>query len=275
MYLGIAELTGLSILLLLYHSSFKKKNLVTYILIFVNSLILFISGGRGPLIFLFLIILVQKSLKAMKYLLSLKVLVTKKQFRRTVLLLIISICLTHYFYSNLPTDFQILIQRELSRLSYVLDPKHSADDPSLNARKEHIRFSIQVITSSIESFLFGYGIGSYNVLYNHTEGRGYPHNIVLETWVELGIVGTILLCSFLFSIFFLKKQKELLIPYIYMLLNAMKSSSLVDLRLFFAIISLTLILGGNEKRNQRHLTESLTGKKDLNNPLAILKRRET
>lgn len=50
-----------------------------------------------------------------------------------------------------------------------------------------------------QSPIIGYGIGSWPVLAGFGDVRGFPHNLILETLVELGLVGTILLVAVVFS----------------------------------------------------------------------------
>jgi O-antigen ligase len=72
------------------------------------------------------------------------------------------------------------------------------------------------------------------------DGRGYPHNIILEIWFELGLIGLFLFLLFAMSSFIYKISKESKtswIIFLYIILNLLKSNSLVDIRihLFFFV----------------------------------------
>jgi len=105
------------------------------------------------------------------------------------------------------------------------------------------KYSITMIFKNAFRFFFGYGIGSFGVLFSGYDGRLYPHNMILETWFELGFIGVIIL--FLFFISYImevirKGNAWLLIPLGVPLLDAMKSFSLPDLRILFGIMGIVL-----------------------------------
>jgi len=86
-----------------------------------------------------------------------------------------------------------------------------------------------------EKPIIGYGIDSFTLKTGHV----YPHNLLLEMMVEVGILGAIIFVSFiLFSIFIIFKMKKS--PYfifsgipIYMIVVQMFSGEFYDFRYFF------------------------------------------
>ncbi|MEX2595728.1 MAG: O-antigen ligase family protein [Salibacteraceae bacterium] len=124
-----------------------------------------------------------------------------------------------------------------------VNSKSEDRNTSINARLYHIKFSYSHITSSIKTFFFGYGVGSYGKIYTGEDSRGYPHNILIETWFEMGLVGVVLLV--LFMILVVKNMKfdnvYIMAMLVFMALNVLKSSSLIDLRVFFGFLALTAI----------------------------------
>jgi hypothetical protein len=114
---------------------------------------------------------------------------------------------------------------------------------SITARIYHYRFSIEKIFKSLDKTIFGYGVGSYGVMFTGKDSRGYPHNILLETWFEIGLIGVVLLIYFIIAYIKNFQYNNLFVfaALIFLLLNLMKSSSLVDIRLIFGILACTLI----------------------------------
>ena len=98
-----------------------------------------------------------------------------------------------------------------------------------------------------ENPLLGHGMGSFGYLIGWGDVRIYPHNIVLETMVELGLVGLVLLMAVVFSSlkgFSMKLLRlDILSALMIMFLvnsffNASVSGDLPDNRLFFAFLGL-------------------------------------
>lgn len=119
----------------------------------------------------------------------------------------------------------------------LLDSALEMEDTS--ERIDLFVFAANHIVDDVRSLLFGYGLGSYSILSGEGEGRWYPHNMILEIWVETGFIGVLL-----FSFFLIHTCRRHLRanPFawlvLFLFLNAMKSSSLVDLRLFFGFLAL-------------------------------------
>ncbi|RGX76877.1 O-antigen ligase family protein [Bacteroides fragilis] len=131
--------------------------------------------------------------------------------------------------------FTTLYERSIERLSLIVEGILGDGDmgKSANTRVEHFENSYNLITESIGNFIFGTGIGSFSIETMGIDGRGYPHNIILEVWTELGIIGVILLICFFASLFWRFSVERLYISgyvVLYFLLGYSKSSSLVDLR---------------------------------------------
>jgi O-antigen ligase len=115
-------------------------------------------------------------------------------------------------------------------------------DQSADTRVLLIQDAFWGIVKSIDSFLFGYGIGSFGIITWGEDIRLYPHNMILEIWFELGLIG--LMAFFIWIVYVLTKLRGQPNQYIsywlifYVFLNLMKSSSLVDIRTEFAFFAL-------------------------------------
>jgi len=231
-YLTVSLLSGLNILVLLIYKIKFKYTSFNYIFLIINFMTLFLSGGRSGLVFS-LIILLLFSLTKVK----LKKIKPIRIFQILIFLLII-IYISYVIFE----EYSDLFNRSFSRLSLIFDALSGKDGGnSIDHRLHMISFSIENIFSSIHSFIFGSGIGSFSYEYTGIDGRGYPHNIVLEILFESGFIGLILFMSFLFYTISNKYQNVFGWIFLYLTLNALKSNGLVDLRLYFSILALMLI----------------------------------
>ncbi len=113
------------------------------------------------------------------------------------------------------------------------------------SRVAHIKFSTGKIFEDWDTFFFGYGFGSYQMIKAGEQGRGYPHNIVLEIMFELGLIGLLLALQFFFIVLwqiYRNGHAVLGVCFIFIFLNTLKSYSLVDIREMFGFISMILFL---------------------------------
>ena len=114
---------------------------------------------------------------------------------------------------------------------------------SVNIRIDQLKFSFNTIFANVENMLIGKGIGSFKLLYEGIDGRGYPHNIFVEIWFELGLVGLLIFLYFLFIVMVRKISNDYLNHYLmlYILLNMAKSNSIVDIRTYFLFFALFML----------------------------------
>ena len=128
---------------------------------------------------------------------------------------------------------------------------------SVISRVIHYKFSYIQITKSVKSVALGYGIGSYGKMFNGKDGRGYPHNFLLEVWFELGLVGLLILAGFLYS--FIRDIRFfnylLFGVFLFLAINAMKSSSLIDIRAMVGFLALAMFTN-KELATSEELSES-------------------
>jgi O-antigen ligase len=101
--------------------------------------------------------------------------------------------------------------------------------------------------------VFGHGIGSWPVLAGYGDQRAYPHNILLEIAVELGLVGLVLFVGLLaFALralgpWHLVRQDPIrvliLMLFASMFINALVSGDLSYNRPLFAVLGLMAVAG--------------------------------
>lgn len=146
------------------------------------------SGGRGPLIsgLCSLFILAFFSLAHRRCLF-------KRQLESIFLVLLISVILAllfNYVFSAVNIDDKLAIAQRFSA-----DKARDYDEfSSIGFRLAQYKEVISLIS---ERPIIGNGVLSYRVLTNFHDNI-YPHNIVLDVWGDLGLIGLILLLSLIF-----------------------------------------------------------------------------
>jgi O-antigen ligase len=129
----------------------------------------------------------------------------------------------------------------LYRLTLLSDPYHN---PSSGIR-------ISFLKSSLETWqknpILGMGIGSWPVIMKYGDMRGYPHNIIIEVLLELGLVGLIFFLIFIgyaLKTFFrrnvLRNPISLFVFLIFLttFLEAMVSGDMTDHRFLYVSLGL-------------------------------------
>lgn len=233
--LVLGELTGLMTLIMI---CFKEKQLFDHkylarLLIGIGIVFLFVLAARGPLIFFLFSALIY-------FLMNLKkVKISNLKFSKALLFLVPVLVIIFFYFSS---ELLSLAHWSITRLNVLFSDLFDGRklSGSTSGRFSHFTNSINLIFSNIQTFIFGKGIGSYMYEISGIDGRGYPHNIILEVWTEMGLIGLILFLFYLVFSFILKISKESKtswVVFLYILLNLLKSNSLVDIRvhiLFFA-----------------------------------------
>lgn len=213
-YLTFGMHLGILFLMLLYH----KKNIILKILTFS---LLVATSARGPLIFLLLVI-------GLNYLADRKTsLFNPKAILRSIGVLVGLIAL--YFFKR--DTINSLLESSFSRFGSLA----GGEDASALERVHRLSFAFYQPFEDLATFIFGNGIGSFGILFEKMDKRSYPHNILLECFFELGIIGLILFII-LFVVVSRKlsfKQNVFGLLFLFTFLNAMKSNSMSDIWILF------------------------------------------
>lgn len=251
LYLGLSFALGIVFLLFFKKSKLLPKKirpLKQFVLLFI--LVLMISmGARGPLFFLMIILLIgflEKFINIKKLRLQLKI---KLNTILVLMYIFLGIIVGGVIYNNYAQDVHLfsLIDRSIYRFELLVEAVtgQGAGGVSIEKRTGYISFAIEGITNNFHNLFFGSGFGSFGLDYEGVDKRLYPHNMFLETWYELGIIGLIILLTFLWQALVARKytvtQGVSFLVLMFVLLNLMKSSSLSDLRIFFGLIALSLV----------------------------------
>ncbi|WP_176703437.1 O-antigen ligase [Aliivibrio sp. 1S128] len=187
---------------------FLGKKDIYFILILLSSLFCLSLGGRGPFVFLIVII----SIAVIKDF--------KKHFNSIIASVFFIVILI--FYSGI---FDVFIARFNSI---------SNGDISLQIRFKEYFLALESISNHV---IFGSGVGMSGIILGYGDVYAYPHNIILESWLELGIIGAfiVFLAYIFFSTHWLLCSKFKLefwvgLICLFYLINALKSGSIYEQR---------------------------------------------
>lgn len=225
-YLSIGYIIGISILLNIFSNIFNNK--MKLLLTFILFGILFITGARGPIIFLLITFVLY----------GFNLLFIKRKINLKKIIISFSIILLIFIPLSTKINFDDVFERSINRLFALT----TSSDSAANDRLQRYVFVFEKIDSN--NLLLGHGFGSFGIEYEKKDIRSYPHNILLEFLFELGIIGLFL---FLFLLYLVSKallfNKNFLLfaIFIFLLLNSMKSLSITDSRIMFAFFAVIII----------------------------------
>lgn len=215
-YLTLAMHLGILIIALSYY-----RIKIVFQLLYLG--LLFATSARGPFVFVLLVLIMINFSRLKTFFLNSSAI-------RKLFIIIFSMSFLLYLYWD---TIYVYIDTAIQRFSSV-----GADDKSLNTRALLMEFAFYEPFESITHFLFGSGFGSFGVDYLRSDIRAYPHNILLEIFYELGVIGVILFSAFLGLVLrraYLDKNLFYFIL-IYIVLNSLKSYSLADSWVLFGVL---------------------------------------
>jgi O-antigen ligase len=202
----------------------RKENKFKYLILIIPSAYLLLrSGSRGALISLVITVVF--------YLLF----ITTMRLKRWVYLLVFLALLIFGVYKLIPESTVVSYQ-------YIFTPEARVEEGS--SLYQRITVWKQAINEFKENPILGVGFG------NSVGGGGFPHNILLETSAELGILGLFMLLSMCYltikkAMTFIKKEEDKnfnllmklsLLLFIYSLTEAMVSGYITNqIQLFMSM----------------------------------------
>ena len=242
-YLVLGQLLIVNMLLIFSFS--ENKKIIYNLLISFN--IICLLGGRFPIVLALIVFFIISIYLIQKKYLTKKLLI---QFFKslTIFILINSVLnLSSKTYQSLLLRsvyrFEVL-SSSFNDINFLNDQESlNQENNSFNKRLEYLLFSKNKIFKNKSSLILGYGLGSFSNEYDQTDRRLYPHNIIVEIVFELGIIGLLLALAFLISNSSSYKgffTNLALLAALTLLINSMKSSSIVDLRLLFALLAISI-----------------------------------
>ena len=242
-YLVLGQLLIVNMLLIFSFS--ENKKIIYNLLISFN--IICLLGGRFPIVLALIVFFIISIYLIQKKYLTKKLLI---QFFKslTIFILINSVLnLSSKTYQSLLLRsvyrFEVL-SSSFNDINFLNDQESlNQENNSFNKRLEYLLFSKNKIFKNKSSLILGYGLGSFSNEYDQTDRRLYPHNIIVEIVFELGLIGLLLALAFLISNSSSYKgffTNLALLAALSLLINSMKSSSIVDLRLLFALLAISI-----------------------------------
>jgi O-antigen ligase len=188
-YLGIGRVIGPAALIVFLHATTLARSRIERVLMFgifaFLLYVLLVIGGRGPLI-----ATVLASLIPIVGGLSLTLRGQLQMLRSLPLLLLLLAVVTagvsYLIYaghlSTIVYRFSVLLEHDMG--------------VSAGNRLYYYATSLELWA---ERPVFGYGVGSWPLAIGFGDVRDYPHNLFLETLVEFGLVGFLLVSGFLLA----------------------------------------------------------------------------
>ena len=198
-----------------------------WLMVMIIMSIMLALGSRGPLLFTLITILI------VKYKDVFRIRITTRRAINTILVSFILSIITIYKFNFIrDTIYKYGFDRFASLFS------SERQDKSANNRIELMSFAVDQIFSSPKIFFIGNGIGSFGIDFLGEDIKENPHNIFLETWYELGIIGFALIFVFLLTPFFLKRNTLYFSFILFAFLNCLKSNNLSGLWILVILYSI-------------------------------------
>lgn len=255
LYLVCSTLLGINVLVISGSNKPIFKSSFLSISVMIGSLLMmFILGARGPLIFTVLLLIFAIIWKFTRTFYSGVIILSEL---KKIVYGFIFVTMFLGLFLVFGDELTFLVERSLVRLELLM-PSHSGSGAtasggmgkSVNIRVEQLNFGLKLVTDNQFDSAFGYGLGSFGLMYSGHEGRAYPHNVFLEIWIEAGLIGLLIFLTFLLMIF-TKNLKGInyinILVLIFILLNALKSSSFVDIRVYFVVFGMYIMAANNKE----------------------------
>lgn len=212
-YLTMSMFSFVALVLLISKSIIRVKIIKILLILFFSFMIL-VSGARFSILFLLVVSLIYFFYKIKN----------KKMFLYTNLFILFIIGYGYLNQHNIEKNFSYTIERLNSMFG---------NDNSIQTRDVLIEQSLGYIN---ESPIFGYGINSSENLLI----LKYPHNMFLETWLESGILNTLILFIIILNILYMAWRlfksnidKYNFVIVLYLILSYLKSFTIAEGKLLF------------------------------------------
>lgn len=245
-YLGFADACAVSLVLLqLIRQSHSAIAYFSLVIFFLFCMVL--SGARGPLIFFLLLASLWSAHRSIRWLMRYRSL---NKYSVIWAILGVPLVITALAFS---VDLQKIIGADIFKtMGYSIDRLFLliGEDKggSVNVRVDHLVQSIYAIDRHVWS---GVGFAAYGASVLGNDTWDYPHNMLLEVWVESGLVALIFLLAFISVVYYrlasIPNRSFMVFIISYCLMNAMKSSSFADNRVLFFWLGAALVYSGLQR----------------------------
>jgi O-antigen ligase len=233
-YLGLGRLVGLGMVIVAGYLTLSRwearKSIVLVGLLGIYTSVLLVAGGRGPLLATAASLLVLMRTSTRIY--GGKLRVGKSWALSTGIFAVIAICLAVFLASTY--DLMTIV-----RIQEIFE--HGGG----GSAQTRLWLYRHAVDGWLQSPIAGAGLGGFGSILRWGDGRVYPHNMVLEILVELGVVGFVLFALMTIPILVRAygqlatanwRHIVLFMMVANALLNAMVTGDLTDNRVFFGLI---------------------------------------
>lgn len=232
-YLGVGWIAAVNILLVVAVRNNSVLFKLFKLAFFAGTL--FLTSARGATLFCAIVIMGWAVIKTALFVYGMQI------HRRVLAMLLVSFLSIVAIIPQgiaLSGDAIKVVELSLSRFERLINASESSNE---SVRVNHILF----VSDKIEKNpIFGNGLGSYGKLKTGLDEQHYPHNIFLEVWFEMGIIG-LLIYVFILSAAVIKgilsKQWGVLVCVIYLILNTLTAGSYSENRFLFAFMGLAFV----------------------------------
>ena len=219
-------------IIMLFFIRKKRNNRINWVFIFLFMVLSLAAGSRGPVFSLFFTFFIYVILT----------------FQKTIIKVLAALLILFSFLYFSDIFNEVVDLGKTDRLI-------TKDSTSKNIRIKFAERSVETIVN----YPFGVGIGNWQTYCNklrpyHLLRHEYPHNLVLEIFVEMGFLGGILLLLLLLKVLYFTYSRMiryridessfypvLFYLQIFLIINSFFSGNLNDSRLLFVVIAISLI----------------------------------
>ena len=239
-HIGKGQAIGLAMLMLLYApvTDRRLRALILFFCIPFLAIGLVSAETRGPLFSLLLVLLLAYFVPSMH-----STLISRRQMLFSAAALVAALLLLSAFWFYGTSAFRF--RYKSAEIINLVEGNGEAQGTAV----ERLQFYHAAFEAWLERPLFGWGLGSWSMIYWHEDIRQYPHNLFFEVLVEQGLAGVAVLLIFLLAVVRQlranRKQISVLLPcllpcLVYLLSIAMFSGDLDNDRFIWFWCGLSL-----------------------------------
>lgn len=233
-YLDVGSFISIAFVLLLNYKS--KLHLLLKLIIF-NYLI--ILGGRGPLLALILIVMINFFINGNR----------------------LSVYFKYFFLFVFVVVFYIYLDLSFIDMERLNIFQNYGSDTATNERVIYVG---RCIAAFFENPIFGHGIGSSGIIISGEDVVLYPHNLFVEILAEFGLIGFLLYSTIFFLFIRIALIKKVPLEYIsfilivfYLFFQDMKSGAFEAWRISCGWLAIaTVILNYNSNKSELKIAEN-------------------
>ena len=227
-YLALSDYLAMSIFYLVT----QKKYIISILIL----LFIFALGAKGPFLITIFVLIFWKRNRILSYKIK------KKTLKKIMASFLVILPLIIIYSEKIFSIFRVGLLR-FSALFVTLENKGTD-----YTRLEYLGFALKGIFDSVFTFIFGNGIGSFGIIVKGKDVKAYPHNIFMESWFELGIIGLVLVLILLLVPLLIKYHNIVFqLCALYIFLNYLKSGTLDGARVLFLIYGCLIFVKNNKQ----------------------------